>query len=467
MQAYLANRLQLARQYLRLVPFECDSEEGRAAERYRRAAWSLLASVLSRSLTMATMLLSVALTIPYLGTERFGIWMTIAGFVSMLTFLDMGIGNALINHVAKAVAANNKRQLRESISGGLGLLLILAVCISSVLVLIAGFLPWKILVKLQDPALYVELQKSVMLFAVLFGFYIFTSGLQKVFAGLQRAYESHLVVALGQLISIILLFWAAREQIGVFGLLLITFGIQSFVPAILLISLIQNGLFGLKGIRKSALNESRVLLHTGGLFFLLQIGTMIGWGADSFIIASNLGASQVSVYSVVMRLFQFVSIPLAMINTPLWGAYADAYVRGDARFLRITLKKSLIYTFIGGSIGSAALGLSGPWIIEHWTSNALSVSIAIILAMAIWKVLEVTGDAFAMFLNGTAIVRPQVWIVFFFCVFTLPLKLIFIEKMGISGMIWITIIVYLITTVGGYLFLFRGVVLERLGWRVG
>jgi len=55
--------------------------------------------------------------------------MTIASFVGMLTFLDLGVGNALTNKVAEAAAQDNAESLRRTISGGWDFYLFLvAVC---------------------------------------------------------------------------------------------------------------------------------------------------------------------------------------------------------------------------------------------------------------------------------------------------------------------------------------------------
>ena len=97
--------------YLRLRPFDQSTESGRNSERYRLALWSVIANVGSKGIAMAVMVLSVSMTLPYLGAERFGVWMTIASLVGMLVFLDLGVGNALINTV---VAAAAKAQAAEA-----------------------------------------------------------------------------------------------------------------------------------------------------------------------------------------------------------------------------------------------------------------------------------------------------------------------------------------------------------------
>ncbi|MDH2916229.1 MAG: oligosaccharide flippase family protein, partial [Gallionella sp.] len=201
--------------YLRLTPFDTTSEQGRSDERYRLAALTVLANVISRGLAMLVMVLTVSLTVPYLGAERFGVWMTIASFVGMLTFLDLGVGNALTNKVAHAAAQDNLESLSCTISGGLGFLFFLGCGMSLALIGLASILPWEHLIKVADPFLYGEIRQSAMLFAALFGLHIFANGVQRIFAGLQRAFEGHLVSTAGSIATLIFLWVVVQEESGI------------------------------------------------------------------------------------------------------------------------------------------------------------------------------------------------------------------------------------------------------------
>jgi O-antigen/teichoic acid export membrane protein len=101
-------------------------------------------------MTMLVMVLSVSLTIPYLGAERFGVWMTIASFAGMLSFLDLGIGNALTNRVSYVESRNNNKLLRNTISGGIGVLLVIGVTSSITLFNLSIQITWHNLIKVQD-----------------------------------------------------------------------------------------------------------------------------------------------------------------------------------------------------------------------------------------------------------------------------------------------------------------------------
>lgn len=445
-----------ARLYLRTTPFDVNTEEGRAAERYRLAILSIFANVLSKGLSILVMVLSVSLTLPYLGAERFGIWMTIASFSNMLSFLDLGVGNALTNHIAQVAASNNSEKLRRAISGGLGFLLLMGTCMAGGLWIVAEFLPWERLIKMTDLSLVAESRQSAQLFAMLFGFNLFTSGLQRIFAGQQRSFEAHVVAALGSVMAIIGIFFATRYHSSIPVLLVVTLGSQSAAALVLLLILVRRRQFQLSGIFSAISTEKKCLLNTGFLFFVLQIGTMIGWGADNLIISSFRGVGEVAVFSVVQRLFLFATMPLGMINAPLWGAYADASARGDKIFIRKTLERSMAFTACVSIIAAVCLYFGGPVIVAYWTKSVIVVPISVLAIYAVWSVLSSCADAFAMFMNGCNIIRPQMWGVVSLCLLSIPLKILLISKYGLGEMLMGFIFVFSIN-----IFVFYGLIFKK------
>lgn len=440
--------------YLRVTAFDVSTEDGRASERYRLAAWAILANVASKGSAMAVMVLSVSLTIPYLGAQRFGIWMTIASFAGMLTFLGLGVGNALTNHVASRSAQSDAAMLRRAVSGGLGLLLMIGLVVGAALWLLAAWLPWAKLIKVEDASLLLEAQSAAKLFALLFGLNLFTTGIQSVFAGLQRSFEVYLVSALGSVASLGALWWAAQAQAGLPVLLAVTLGIQSLSFLLLLGLLVKRKLFALTEIDLAVRNETSDLIRIGGLFFVLQVGTMIGWGADALIISSTLGPAAVAVYSIAQRLFQFVTQPLAMMNAPLWGAYADAHSRGDVAFIRRTFRASMWLTLGVALSGATILFFSSEWLLHYWTGGKVLVPTLLLGLVALWAVLECCGVAFAMFLNGVQVVKQQVIVVSVFCILVLPLKIWGIGLLGLIAIPLAAIGVYALTHIYFYGFVF-------------
>lgn len=443
------------RRFLRLTPFDASTEQGRADERYRLAFLSIAANVVSRGVAMVVMVLTVSLTIPYLGAERFGVWMTIASFVGMLSFLDLGIGNALTNKVSQAAALNNPDALRSIVSGGLGFLFILGCIIGLLLYGLTNVLPWHKIIKVKDSAVTIEVINTTAIFSILFGFSLFTNGMQRIFAGLQRAFEAHFINLAGSCFSLFALWIATKQEASIPYLLAATLGVQSLANIGLLFVLVKRSLFTLRGISVHIRLQANHLLRVGGLFFVLQIGTMVSFGADSLIIASSLGATQVAAFAIAQRLFQFVTQPMAIINAPLWGAYADAHERGEKKFIRSTLKRSLLTTCFISILGAVVIIVTGEYLVERWTGNAVSISLILLVAYGTWAILDAIGNALAMFLNGCSIVKPQVFTVVIFSICALTAKYILVNNFGISAMIIGQALIYLLITSLSYGVIFR------------
>jgi O-antigen/teichoic acid export membrane protein len=448
--------------YLRLTPFDTFTEQGRSDERYRLAVLSMVANVLSRGAAMAVMVMTISLTVPYLGAERFGVWMTIASFAGMLVFLDLGIGNALTNKVAQGAAQYNPERLRKVISGGLGFLFLIGCGVGVLLMALFSFLPWQQLIKVGNPLLHAEIRSAALLFAGLFGLHIFANGIQRIFTGMQRAFEGHLASTMGSIVTLLLLWGAVRQESGIPALLAITLGMQSIASLALIVLLYKRGQFGFPGLLSNIHNESPHLLQVGGLFLLLQIGVMVGWGADSLIIASNLGAEQVAVFAIVQRLFQLASQPMNIINSPLWGAYADAHAKNDKVFIGKTLKLSLITTLAYTAFVAILLVFAGDWLVNNWTGNAIQISFGLLLAYACWAILEAAGNALSMFMNGCGIVKQQVITVIVFSIVSIAVKFLMIRNFGLEAMVFGTVITYAIITSAAYGFFFRKTLIEKM-----
>lgn len=422
-------------QYISIRPFDTKDEPGRTNERYRLAAWSAITNILSKLLSMIIMIESVRLTIPYLGTERFGIWITIASFFGIMSFLDLGIGNALTNRVAHNATQNNLLKLQTTISGGMGVLFILGLSTSITLVLLANYTPWEQLIKVTSTDLYVEIKDAGTILGGLFGLQIISNGIQKTFLGLQKAYIANITSTISNILTLALLYYAASQQLNISGLLLITLGCGILVNGTLIIFLIKKKLLTISNIKLSITSEYKPLVYNGSLFFLLQLAAIIGWGMDSLIISSTLGAAQVAAFGVAQKMFQLISQPLSIVNAPLWSAYADAHARCDTLFLQKTLKFSLISSLIIALAMGAILIVFGQDIGRYWTNNNLTIPISIMVALFFWTCCESMGSAFSIFLNGCSIIKPQIFAVTTLIIASIPVKIYCINNFGISGMI--------------------------------
>lgn len=441
--------------YLRLKPFDTSSETGRVSERYRLLLWAVLTNVMSRGTAMLVIVLAVSLTIPYLGVERFGVWMAIISMASMLTFLDMGIGNALTNRIAYVASLNDLNLLRSSISGGVLFLALIALCVGVLLTSLALILPWSKIIKVSDSSVVVEVENACLVFAVIFAVGIFSNGVQRIFAGLQRGYEANIATLVFTILSMFVLVLVAQSESGVVLLLLSTLGVQQLVLVVLLLRLRQLKFLRSRGGLFAFWDEKNTLVKIGGLFFVLQLGAIVSTGMDGLLISSTLGSSQVAVFVLVQRMYQFVSVPVSILNAPLWGVYADAHARGEGDFIIRTFKQSLFLSLVVAVVVGLALALLSPAIFSVWTKDMMQAPIVLIIVYFFLVVFESAGNSLAMMLNGCSVIREQVMVVLFLMLFGVSAKIAGLYLYGTTGMLLGWLVIYAFCIIFFYGFLWR------------
>ncbi len=448
--------------HLRLRPFDVSTEEGRSAERYRLASWSVVTEILSRIAGLVLMVMSIRWAAPYLGPERFGAWAMLMSLPLLLAFLDMGVANAMTNRVAHAMRSGGREAARSSVSSGLMILGGIAIVQGAALFGVATVMPWGAVLKLHDPTLEGEIRLAAQVLAAASSLMLISNGIGRVLYGLQRAYMVHVANAVGSACALLGLYLAIGRQADMATLIACQLLPATLTTGALIACLSRDGLISATQAVSALRAEGPLLIRSGALFFVLQLGTTIGWSADAAILATAAGAVSVGVFSVAAKLFQLISQPLSVINSPLWPAYADAHAANDARFIRSTFKRSISATFLLSTVGASLCVAFGHDVVQIWTSDSIAPPHQLLALLAVWTVLECCGNSFAMLLNGLNIVRQQVFTVVLFIALAIPTKIVLCSLYGATGLVFGSIVSYVVSLAIGYGLLFREEILSAI-----
>jgi len=441
--------------FFRFKAFETETADGRTKERHRRALLTVLASGVSRGISLLSIVISLRIALPYLGEERFGVMSTITSISMLLTFLDLGIGNGLVSQIARLRGADDDSGLARLISNALLILSLIGIVVTCVLLLLFWFLPLAWAFKGIQPATLAEAHFTLMVFSILFGLSIPFGAVQRIFAGMQEGYVAQIVSGAVSLFGLVVLYFLPSLNAGIPAFLAATYGMQVLSGAVLLIPLFAKKLIRIFVRPLFKYPEVKVLLKTSGLFFILQISGVIGFGSDNLIVSATLGSVAVTQFTLVQRIFMLITIPLVLINAPLWAGYADAASKGDLDFIKSTFKRSMVMTPVLAFCGGVIIILAQQFFADIFSKNTVVLDVRLVLFFAIWIVIESTGNAFAMYLNGMHVVKPQVPAIIAFILVSIPLKLFFISTVGLEGLVLATILAYTVTHIVPYLWYFR------------
>ena len=400
----LKKRLVSISSVARLKPFDVTSEEGRSKERYRKVVLSTGSSVFYKVTTIATSLISIPLTVNYLGVERFGLWMTITSILALMVFADFGLGNGLVNAIAKSEGTDDKKCLNKSISSAFFILLGLSILIGLIFFIVYPLIRWESIFNVKSQ---IAIDESGPAFAVLMIVFLINLPLgviQKIQLGYQLGYKNDLWLGLGAVLGLVGVLTAIYFELGLPYLVALIVGGP-------LIAVVLNGFFLFKNkpyifpkISKVDLSISKQLIGVGLVFFLLQMFTVIGNSLDNIIIAQILGASAVASYAVTKKIFLVIQISQFII-VPLWPAFIESIARKDFKWAKNTLIKILKLSLSFGALSALPLLFFGQSIIRVWVSPEVVPSLSLLIGFFFWTFLVNYGGSMSVFLNNETLIK--------------------------------------------------------------
>ena len=443
--AALAAQILRMRSYLRLRPFETETVEGRAQERMRRVVLTAVVSAAARGISLLTSLISIPLTIDYLGAERYGLWMTISSTIAILGFADFGIGNGLVNAIAEAHGKNDRRLAREYISSALFMLSSIAFLTALIFVFIYPRISWANTFNVTSSQAVLEVGPAIAVFVGCFLVNLPLGVIQRTQMGYQEGFANGIWRAAGNLLGLAGVVLAITLRAGLPWLVLAMSGAP-------VIATLLNGIvvFGFQRpwlrpqFRSFSTRSAGRILNVGVFFFVLQVASAVGYRSDNIILARILGPEMVTQYAVPLRLFSIIPMLQGFVLMPLWPAYGESTARGDVAWIKKTLRRSLVLSVVVSAPLVLVLVVFGVPILHWWVGPEVTPSTALLAGFGLWTLLSSLGGPLAMFLNGLGVMKFQAVCATLMAAANVALSIYLVRTIGLPGIIISTIIAQVI-----------------------
>ena len=422
--------------------FDLDTAAGRAAHRYARAAQTVISAVGSRVVTMFAGLALIPLLLEHLTPSQFGIWATCYSLLAVMAYADFGVGNGLLNALATANAAQDRRTAAALLSSALAML-----CAVAAVAAVTGAACWHLLPLGSFFAGFSDARPSdVSGGLAVFGIYAIAalplSCGERIAAAFQEGFVSNVSRAVAAVAGLCFTYLAVRSNctfpvvcgagllasaLGFCG----TFAWQIYVHPWMLPrpALVSKDLMG-------------SLMKSGISFFLVQLVAIVGFNVDTVLVSRYLGAAAVADYTVAGRLFGLVTVMVSTILMPLWPAYTDASAMRDSEWLRRTFVHSVRAAFLLSLAVALGLAIFSPAIMYAWVGPRASPASAVIYMFAVWSCVQSVGMALATFWNGMHWLRLQFVLGVLFAASALVLKWHFASQGSLAGVLAANVVCY-------------------------
>lgn len=436
---------------LRLSAFDTTTDAGRSLERHRHIAWTSVTAATAKVTTALTMLITVPLTLGYLGPERFGMWMAVIALITMLGFADLGLSNGVLNAIAHASGRGARQEIRHIISSGLLMLCMVGTIILLLFAACYSYIPWATVFNVSSATAAREAGPVVLVLTMCFLATLPLGLTQKIQLGLQQGYWAYLWETLGSIGGLLGILVAIRLEAGLPFIALAMAGIPVVFRG--MNTLVFFG-FQKLALRPRAGNVKpdivRKLLSTGLLFFILQIAVIVGFQSDNIIIAHILGAEAVAGYDIAIKLATLPAMFISFVVIAQWPAYGEALTRGDTDWIRHTFTRTLRVSMVVTVPFAVILLFWGDQIIRLWAGPDVIPSTGLLAGVAAWSLLLVIGSVQASLLNGLHVVRFQVISATLMATGNILLSIYLVSVIGVEGAIYGTLAAYTLLSLMPY-----------------
>jgi O-antigen/teichoic acid export membrane protein len=434
---------------LRLEPFETSTPDGQARERHRRIALATIASGMAKGVSVLTGLIIVPMTLHYLGEERYAMWVMISSLFMTMTAADFGIGTGVLNLVAAASGKDDRVLIKKYVSSGFFMLLAMGVVLGGIMLACCAIFPMSSLFNVTSEIARREANWAVVVVALVLGLGLPVMVVLRFQEGLQEGFYTYLAQMGGNVLALGFALSAIKLELGLPWLVLSLLGgpFLANLGAFFLQFFISKR-WACPAWSKFQGETTRGLLKTGGLFFLINMMTLIGMQAmDPFVISHVLGpvegAKQVAAYSVVQKLSQIAFLYWALVQA-LWPAYAEAIARQDFTWVRKTILRSIRLSLVLGSCIGLFLALCGNWLIRFWVGRVLTPSECrpLLLSFAVFTGVFSVAGTISVVINGAHWLREQLLCLLVTTPVAFLLKIILCRLWGASGVVWASTLAY-------------------------
>jgi O-antigen/teichoic acid export membrane protein len=415
---------------------------GGIQRRDRRALMTAGTSVGARLITLVVALLTIRLTIGYLGASRYGLWMVITSVTAFLAFSDLGVGNAIINRMSAAFASGERDLASKEVSSASAVLGAIALVMIGIAAVLTPVLPWERIYNVNGLAA-VEAGPSTFALLACFALLLPLGLVQRVQLGFQEGFIANLWMIGGSLLGLVLVVVCIEFRLGLPWLVLAVAGGPVITTAL---NWIQEFVYTRPWLRpRWAMVDLGIggrLVRTGLLFLGLQIAAAVAFSSDNLIATQLFGPVAVAQYSVAQRVFIVLPALLSVAAVSLWPAYGEALVHSDRPWIRRMLVRSTLFAVGLTGVGSLIILAASDLIFGFLVGPALIPPLALSLGFVVWAVLYAFGNVASMLLNAANVILFQLVSASVMAVTSIFLKIELGRTYGIAGIIWGTVIAY-------------------------
>jgi len=404
-------------------------------KRSQKVKKNIIASTIIKVVDGVTNLLIVPVTLGYLSSYEYGVWLVLSSILSWINTFDIGLGNGLRNKLTESLAKGDQEASRKYVTTTMFVLIVIVVVLICVFSPLIMWMNWYSALNVEE-SIVPNLRSIVYTAFVLFCFNFAFKFIGNVYQALQLPAISNLIGFLGRFVALAAIFICSKIIKGNLLIVSIIYSASPLLVCIAFYPITFKTLYpflspSLKCFDRSCIKD---LLSLSVLFFLLQLGGLVLFAMSNFMISKWFGPDEVTPYNISYQYFSLALVVFSLLITPLWSAVTDAFAKGEMEWIKNThLKVKKLLLFIGALL--LVMLFASSFVYHIWVGDGISVPFHMSALLALYVYITLWSVGYSYFLNGMNKLKIQAINTITMAILFYPVCFFLSKPFGVNGII--------------------------------
>ena len=402
---------------------------------------NILSGTIVRGISILASLALVPLTINYISSELYGIWLTLSSVIQWIGFFDIGFGNGLRNRLGESLALGKYKKGRIYVSTTYAALTIIFSVLGVALFYVSSSINWSSFLNVSQ-----EYNSTLVLVAQILLIALSVQMVLKLIQNVIQAYQlnafASFLDALGNILSLGFIYLLTITMAPNLSYIALIF---SFTPILVLV-VSSVVLYTTKFKRVSPkvgyirMKFAKDIFNLGSEFFIVQIACLVLYQMINILISRICGPEEVTNYNIAYKYLNILLMGTTIIMAPIWSAFTDAYAKNDISWMRNIYGKLIKMFFFSVGVSVLMIVIS-PLVYNLWIGDSINVSMVTSVLVGIYMIIGVWGQIHSTILNGMGKIRFQVYFSIIMMLLFVPCALILGHLFKLQGILLAMILV--------------------------
>lgn len=396
---------------------------------------NIVGSLLIKGCSILVQLILVPLTLGYLNTDLYGIWLTISSILLWLSFFDVGFTLGLRNKLTEALAKGDIVKGKKMVSTTYAIMVVIFIPLCVILEFLVPYVNWSALLNIQQT--YNETIVQVMQVLVIsFCFQMIFNVLGTVLTSFQKVALSGMFPVIGNFLSVIVIYILTKTtQPSMMNLAMTVSYLPLLVLVISSVYMYRNSLSSVSpNIKYVDFSLVKELFSLGAKFFVIQVQVLVMYQATNILISNISSPGDVTAYNIAYRYVGTAMMVFTLVISPLWPAFTEAYTKSDFEWMQRTYRKmSRLYKWVALMI--ILMIICSPLVYKLWIGRtdvvpfSMSLLVGLYMLSSSWDSLQVN------LINGIGKVKLQSYLTLVGIFLHIPLSFLLGRYIGALGVV--------------------------------